>query len=75
MLITHLDFLPELHPELRVPHVKLSEPEQKVIIAPSICISRALTTTDVFFKGVLCNINIQHNCVAATCNKLQTVFE
>ncbi|KAF8833106.1 hypothetical protein BDN67DRAFT_986246 [Paxillus ammoniavirescens] len=37
ILITCLNFLPDLHPELHVPHIKLSEPEQKVIVAPNIC--------------------------------------
>ncbi|KIK75542.1 hypothetical protein PAXRUDRAFT_18906 [Paxillus rubicundulus Ve08.2h10] len=56
ILITCLDFLPELHPELHVPRIKLSEPEQKVVVTPN---------------NILCNVNIQHDCAVAMCSGLQ----
>ncbi|KIK81804.1 hypothetical protein PAXRUDRAFT_155229 [Paxillus rubicundulus Ve08.2h10] len=54
ILITCLDFLPELHPELHVPRIKLSESEQKVIVTPNICfLSMVISPTDVSFKNIL----------------------
>ncbi|KIO08465.1 hypothetical protein M404DRAFT_134486, partial [Pisolithus tinctorius Marx 270] len=60
VLVTQLDFQPELHTELHVPCLKLSEPEKKVVLRS---------------KNVLCNVNIQHDCASSRCTGVQVVGE
>ncbi|KAI9571213.1 hypothetical protein HD554DRAFT_1998148, partial [Boletus coccyginus] len=58
--ISLFEFLPKLHPQLRVPCIRYPTPEQKKVISP---------------LDVICTVNIQHDCPASSCNSTSTVPE
>ncbi|KAF8428888.1 hypothetical protein L210DRAFT_3327899, partial [Boletus edulis BED1] len=60
IVISVLEFLPELHPCLRVPCIRYPVPEQKIVVSPS---------------DVVCTVNVQHDCMTACCGSTRAVFE
>ncbi|KAF8430572.1 hypothetical protein L210DRAFT_1019310 [Boletus edulis BED1] len=60
VVVSIMEFLPELHCRLHMPRVKYPMPERTIVIPPS---------------DVICAVNIQHDCITSQCNSTRTVLE
>jgi len=77
IVISILDFLPELHPRLRVPCIRYPVPEHKIVVSPSVCLFASWIMSQLIYRSqdVICVVNVQHDCVTSCCNSTRTVFE
>ncbi|KAI6008574.1 hypothetical protein EDC04DRAFT_2581978 [Pisolithus marmoratus] len=60
IVISLLEFLPELHPHLHVPCIRYPVQEQKIVVPP---------------LDVICVVNVQHDCITSSCTSTRTVLE
>ncbi|KAG6376770.1 hypothetical protein JVT61DRAFT_1794 [Boletus reticuloceps] len=60
VVISVMEFLPELHCRLHMPCVKYPMPEHMIVIPPS---------------DVICAVNVQHDCITSQCNSTRTMLE
>ncbi|KAF8438190.1 hypothetical protein L210DRAFT_3679452 [Boletus edulis BED1] len=58
VVISLWEFLPELHAQLHVPCIKQLAQERNIVVPP---------------LGVICTVNVQHDCINSRCNSTRAV--